>query len=53
MIPVSVDLSTLVREIYVAPDSPRWIAQVIGDVTSRYGYDFAVRQSDLATDPIE
>lgn len=53
VIPVSVDLARLVHDAYVAPDAPVWITEVIANVTSAYGYQFPVRQSDLGTDPIE
>lgn len=53
VIPIEVDLSTLVGEVYVAPDSPLWIQGVVADVTKRYGYDFPVHRSDMASDPLD
>lgn len=49
---VSVKLEALVEEVFVAPDSPGWIADVVSEVTSRYGFRFPVHQSSLAEDPI-
>lgn len=53
VIPVAVDLSKLVHDVFVAPNAPQWIGDVVEKVTARYGYGFTVRQSDLAKDPIE
>lgn len=53
VLPVSVDLTRLMQEVFVAPNAPDWIADTVADVTSRYGFNFPVRQSDLARDPIE
>lgn len=53
VLPVAVDLERLVQGVFVAPDSPQWIGDVVEKVTARYGYGFDVRQSDLAKDPIE
>ncbi|MBV1778727.1 DUF2971 domain-containing protein [Paeniglutamicibacter sp. ABSL32-1] len=50
--PVSVDVRKLVRSVYVAPDSPPWITELIKKLAKRYGHDFEIRQSDLASDPI-
>lgn len=53
VIPVGINLTRLVHDVYVAPDAPKWIAEVVADVSAKYGYVFPVRQSDLGTDPIE
>lgn len=53
VLPVVVDLQKLVHDVFVAPNSPQWIGDVVEKVTARYGYGFTVRQSDLAKDPIE
>jgi len=52
VIPIPVDLEKLIHGIYVAPGSPRWIADLIEKLVKRYGYAFDVCHSDLATDPI-
>jgi hypothetical protein len=51
--PVAVNLPQLVEEVFVAPDAPAWIADVVRSVTGRYGFIFNVRQSDLARDPVD
>jgi hypothetical protein len=53
VLPVAVELQKLVQDVFVAPDAPQWIGDVVEKVTARYGYGFKVRQSDLAKDPIE
>lgn len=52
VIPIPVDLRRLIQEVYVAPDAPGWIGDLIDKLVKRFGYDFDVRQSDLATDPV-
>ncbi len=49
---VSVDVNRLVSEVRVAPDSPSWFRDVVEDVTRKYGFDFPVRRSSLAADPL-
>lgn len=49
---VEVDLSELISAVYVAPDAPDWILDVVQAVTTQYGFTHPVHQSDLATDPI-
>jgi hypothetical protein len=53
VIPISVDLESLVQMVYVAPNAPKWIGDIVQKVTARYSFDFTVRQSDLAIDPID
>lgn len=52
VLPVEVDLGELIETVYVAPDAPDWIGDVVESVTRRYGFQFPVQHSDLATDPI-
>ncbi len=52
VLPVEIDLTTLISAVYVAPDAPNWILEVVQSVTTRYGLTHPVQQSDLATDPI-
>jgi hypothetical protein len=49
---IKVNLETLVLAIYVAPTAPTWFAEVVRQTIKQFGYDFEVRQSDLALDPI-
>lgn len=52
VIPIAVNLPELIDRVYIAPDAPAWIADVVTDVTRTYGHEFPVIQSDLASDPI-
>lgn len=53
VIPIQVNLSTLVEQVYVAPRAPTWVTDVVRAATTRFGYDFVVQQSDLDRDPVE
>lgn len=52
-LPVPVDIKRLINAIYVAPEAPRWLYDLIGKVVRRYGHQIEIRQSDLALDPID
>lgn len=49
---VKVDLKKLIDAVYVAPESPKWIEELIRKLIARYGRDFPVFNSDLGIDPI-
>lgn len=49
---VKVDLRRLIQSVYIAPDSPPWIAELVQKIVVSYGQTFPVQQSDLAKDPI-
>jgi hypothetical protein len=49
---VPVNLHALVAEIRVSPTAPLWMHEAVLAVTHRFGLDVAVRQSDLARDPV-
>jgi hypothetical protein len=49
---VPVDLAGLVHRVCIAPDAPTWFAELVTAVTSRFGVDAVVSQSDLAGDPV-
>jgi hypothetical protein len=49
---VEVALSDLVETVYVAPFTSDWYFELVGRVTQRYGYDFRMAKSGLATDPV-
>lgn len=53
VIPIKVNLSTLVERVYVAPRAPTWVADVVHASTAKFGYDFEIRHSDLDRDPVE
>lgn len=52
VLPVSVDLDALVEDVFVAPDAPEWIEELVRKVVISYGRRFRVTQSDLRRDPI-
>ena len=52
ILPIAVDLQVLIQEVFVAPNAPSWIADLILKVTRKYQYSFPVMHSDLARDPI-
>ena len=47
-----VDLERLIEAVYVTPDAPDWVADVVVDVTHRYMPTLNVHHSDLAADPV-
>jgi hypothetical protein len=49
---VDAALDKLLVEVRVAPTAPDWIANVVEDVTDRYGLAVKVRHSDLNRDPV-
>jgi hypothetical protein len=49
---VAVDLEVLVDEVYVAPTTPSWFAEVVQSVLGQYGVSRAVRRSKLGEDPL-
>jgi len=46
---VEVDLDVLVERIYVAPDAPAWFKELVGSVLRKYGKEFELIDSALAT----
>ena len=51
-LPVPVDLAILINRVLVAPTAPAWMLDLIKSVTTRYGLNISVQQSDLASKPI-
>lgn len=50
--PVPIDLSALVEEVYVSPTSPTWIGALVAAVSRNYGIQVGIRRSSLASDPM-
>jgi hypothetical protein len=50
--PISVNLSTLIERIYVAPSAPGWFISIVDRMQRRLGLTFDVQRSDLARDPV-
>lgn len=51
-IEVPVNLDGLVEAIYVSPQAPPWVANVVRSIVSKYGINSEVVQSRLAEDPV-
>jgi hypothetical protein len=51
--PVGIDIAGLIERIYVAPQSPSWIGDLIRRIPARYGLpDIEVHQSSLDDEPL-
>jgi len=44
---VPVDISSLISEVVVSPEAPRWMKDLVERVLKKYGHSLAVRQSTL------
>jgi hypothetical protein len=49
---VPVDLSRLVKGIYVSPDAPDWFRDVVADLTAKYGLSVPVEHSEMNAVPL-
>jgi len=49
---VPVLLNDLITAIYVAPTAPAWLAELVTDVSIKYGLSATVRKSDLYSEPV-
>ena len=49
---VTIDLSTLIESIRLAPGSPKWIEDLIASVSNRYGLELRVSRSTLDELPV-
>lgn len=49
---VTVDIERLIDNIFVAPNAPSWILEVIRSVTNKFGIAKPVTQSNLASTPV-
>ena len=48
---VTVDVERLLENIFVAPNAPSWILEIIRSVTNKFGINNKVTQSNLASKP--
>lgn len=46
-----VDISIIVKEVVLAPQTPDWMSAMIKETTQRYGYNFPITTSQLLTSP--
>ncbi|MCP1124519.1 hypothetical protein NKR74_14605 [Bacillus sp. 3103sda1] len=44
---VSVNVETLIENIYVSPDAPKWFSDLVKSITNKYGIQKPVEQSKL------
>ena len=49
---IEVDLSNLVDRIYISPDAPVWLEDLVSAITMKLGFGFSIHRSDLSTDPV-
>ena len=49
---IPVDLTTLIDQVRVSPEAPAWFADVVRDVSTRYGLNAVVEQSALDRAPL-
>ena len=50
-IEVPVDLDALIHDVVVSPSAPPWFAEVVADLTGRYGFRFSAQPSTLVAAP--
>lgn len=49
---VDVDVETLIERIFIAPNAPDWLSNLIKSVIHRYNYQFEIVHSKLGDNPI-
>jgi hypothetical protein len=49
---VRADVRELMTRVYVSPDAPEWLVDLVERTVARYGYSVPVEQSDLLTGPL-
>lgn len=49
---IKVDIETLIEQVHIAPNAPKWFAELVDNVIKRYGYKFEIIQSQLNNDPL-
>lgn len=49
---VQIDISILIESIYIAPTAPTWFKDLVNAVSVKFGYNFAIRQSEMGASPI-
>ena len=50
--PVVINTERLIEKIYVAPDSPQWLFELIQKIIKRYGLKIPVEKSRMYEDPL-
>ncbi|WP_225691953.1 DUF2971 domain-containing protein [Thalassolituus sp. ST750PaO-4] len=49
---VKVNLNTLIKTVHISPTAPKWFADLVSNVASRYGLSAPVNQSLLYSEPV-
>jgi hypothetical protein len=49
---VKIDINNLVENVYVAPDSSKWITDLVKNICTQFGYNFNVINSKLDDRPV-
>jgi hypothetical protein len=49
---IYIDLNVLIENIFVSPDSPLWLTNLVKDTCKRFGYNFRVINSKLNDRPV-
>lgn len=48
---IAVDVQELIARVHINPLAQSWFADLVGDITNRYGYQFEISQSALSQKP--
>jgi hypothetical protein len=48
----SVDLDALIDVVYIAPNAPRWFAELVENVSKKYDLQKPVKHSSLDAEPL-
>ena len=51
-VPIKVDIEEMIEKIYVAPNAPKWFADLVKTAIIRYGYNIEVIQSEMDNAPM-
>lgn len=49
---IKIDLIALIEKIYVSPDSPKWLSDLLQDIVKKLGFDFPIINSRLSQLPL-
>ena len=49
---IDIDISNLIRKVYVSPTAPQWLVELTGEVSRKYEITVPVVKSDLYSSPV-
>lgn len=49
---IKINLTDLVENIFISPDSPKWMTDLVSDTCKKFGYNFNIINSNLNNQPI-